>query len=29
VVSATGDLKIINISRSGYEDEVPHWSRKG
>src|SRR5262249_10999410 len=29
VVSASGDLKVIDISRSGYEDELPHWSRKG
>jgi len=29
LVSAAGDLKVINISRSGYEDDSPHWSRKG
>src|SRR5262245_33417842 len=29
LVSASGDLKVINISRSGYEDDSPHWSRKG
>jgi len=29
VVSASGDLKVIDISRSGYEDELPQWSRKG
>jgi Tol biopolymer transport system component/C-terminal processing protease CtpA/Prc len=29
VVSASGDLKVVNISQSGYEDETPHWSRKG
>src|SRR5262249_13768759 len=29
VVSASGDLKVIDISKSGYEDELPHWSRKG
>ncbi len=29
VVSASGDQKVINISQSGYEDERPHWSRKG
>jgi tricorn protease len=29
VVSASGDLKVTNISRSGYEDDLPHWSRNG
>jgi len=29
VVSASGDLKVVDISQSGYEDELPHWSRKG
>jgi tricorn protease len=29
VVSASGDLKVIDISKSGYEDELPHWARKG
>jgi C-terminal processing protease CtpA/Prc len=29
LVSAAGDQKVINISQSGYEDEKPHWSRKG
>jgi tricorn protease len=29
VVSTSGDRKVINISKSGYEDERPHWSRKG
>jgi len=29
LVSAAGDQKVINVSQSGYEDEAPHWSRKG
>jgi Tol biopolymer transport system component/C-terminal processing protease CtpA/Prc len=29
LVSASGDQKVINISKSGYEDELPLWSRKG
>jgi WD40 repeat protein len=29
LVSASGDNKVIDISKSGYEDELPHWSRKG
>jgi tricorn protease len=29
VVSSSGDLKVVDISRSGYEDDLPHWSRKG
>jgi Tol biopolymer transport system component/C-terminal processing protease CtpA/Prc len=29
LVSASGDQKVINISQSGYEDELPQWSRKG
>src|SRR5262249_2634363 len=29
LVSSSGDLKVINISHSGYEDDSPHFSRKG
>jgi len=29
VVSASGDQKVVNVSQSGYEDDLPHWSRKG
>ena len=29
VVSAAGNSEVVNISRSGYEDEQPRWSRKG
>lgn len=29
VVSTSGDQKVVNISQSGYEDESPHWARKG
>ncbi len=29
VVSTSGDQKVVNVSQSGYEDEMPQWSRKG
>ncbi len=29
VVPASGDGKLINLTNSGYEDQVPHWARKG
>ena len=29
LVSASGEGKLINVTQSGYEDELPHWARKG
>ena len=29
IVNADGSGSVTNISRSGYEDERPHWARKG
>ena len=29
LVPASGDGKLINLTNSGYEDNTPHWARKG
>jgi Tol biopolymer transport system component/C-terminal processing protease CtpA/Prc len=29
IVDAAGGKPVVNISRSGYEDEAPRWARKG
>jgi tricorn protease len=29
VIPSSGDGKLVNISQSGYEDNLPHWARKG
>lgn len=29
LVPASGEGPLVNVSRSGYEDVLPHWARKG
>ena len=29
LVPAAGEGELVNLTRSGYEDERPHWARKG
>ena len=29
LISASGEGKLVNISKSGYEDQMPHWVGKG
>ena len=29
IVAATGGAPVFNLTKSGYEDERPHWTRKG
>ena len=29
LVPASGQGELVNVSRSGYEDALPHWARKG
>jgi Tol biopolymer transport system component/C-terminal processing protease CtpA/Prc len=29
LVSASGEGEVVNVSRSGYEDDVPRWGTKG
>ena len=29
LLPASGDGKLVNLTHSGYEDEVPHWAMKG
>jgi Tol biopolymer transport system component/C-terminal processing protease CtpA/Prc len=29
LIPASGDGKLVNLTHSGYEDELPHWAMKG